>query len=411
MKSDVLIIGGGASGLVCAIATKLQKPNYKITVLEKNDRVGKKLLATGNGRCNLGNIYASPKNYHSVSGNAEDFVKTALEEFNPQNNADFFHNLGLLIKTDEAGRQYPYTNQAGSVLDILRLQLEALGVTIITDAPATKITKTDSFTVKTPQGDFKAEKLVLATGGIASPQISNSEGMDKVLQAFGHKTTEKFSALTQIKTAGNLPKAMKGIRIPCEISLKNSEQIVKSESGEILFADYGVSGIPAFQLSRKVSENFAKNNPEKQTLVIDTLPQLSMAEIEALLKNRRDNFSTTLENYLTGIINKKLGQQILKICGLSPLSRDSKTLLDGEIQTIAYLLKHLELNVTGTTGWKNAQVTAGGLYLSDFNNQTMESKIVAGFYAIGEALDIDGDCGGYNLTWAWSSARLTAQNL
>lgn len=411
MKNDVLIIGGGASGLLCAVAAKINKPHYNITILEKYNRVGKKLLATGNGRCNLGNIYASPENYHSVRGNALGFTATALAKFPPQSNTEFFRRLGLLIKTEETGRQYPYTNQAGSVLDILRLQLNALGVKTITEAEVYEISHTEGFTVKTPKGSFNAEKLVLATGGIASPQISNSLGTDKILHAIGHKTTPLFSALTQIKTSGNLPKIMKGIRIPCRINLFNCDEKVQTEQGELLFTDYGISGIPAFQLSRKVSENFSQANPQKQTAEIDTLPMLSFAETEAMLKNRVNTLETTAENLLTGIINKKLGQQTVKMCGISPLSRNIKTLNEGELQTVCHMLKHLRLNVTGTTGRKNAQVTAGGLCLEKFNSQTMESEILKNFYAIGEALDIDGDCGGFNLTWAWSSARLAAENL
>ena len=411
MKSDVLIMGGGASGLMCAIAAKMSKPTDKVVILEKNERIGKKLLATGNGRCNLGNSNAKPENYHSVAGSASSFVKTALTKYSPADNEAFFHKLGLLVKTDEAGRQYPYTNQAASVLDILRLRADSLGVIVRTSTRVCRIKNRSPFTVLTDSESFTAQKLVLATGGIASPQISNAEGVADWMRNIGHNSSPLFPALTQIKTAGNLPKAMKGIRIPCAITLFTAGKAVQKEAGELLFADYGVSGIPAFQLSRQVSENFSHQEPQNQFLEIDTLPMLTVAEIADLLRERCQTIDTPLESFLTGIINKKLGLQVLKICGLSPLSRSCKQLTAEEIQKTAQTLKQLRLKVTGTTGWKNAQVTAGGLLTADFNPNTMESRIIPNLYAVGEALDIDGDCGGYNLTWCWSSARLAAENL
>jgi predicted Rossmann fold flavoprotein len=411
MKVDVLIIGGGAAGLMCAVAVKMKHPDYKVVILEKNERVGKKLLATGNGRCNLGNAYVSPQNYHSVSGGGENFSKWALEKFSPADNLAFWKKLGLLTITDNTGRQYPYTNQATSVLDVLRLNLQALGVMVLTETAVFGVEKQNDFIVKTQEEIFISEKVVLATGGMASPKISNGSGNWEWLAKFGHHSSEIFPALTQIKTYGNLPKALKGLRIPCKITLFTDKKQGKSETGELLFADYGVSGIPAFGLSREISRNFALASPKEQCLVIDALPELSEDEVLGLLKDRQERFDVSLENYLTGIVNKKLGQQIMKAVGLAPLSRNISSLSEQDIAAIAKLLKGFRLLVRGTTGWQNAQVMAGGLLLNDFDPRTMESKIVDNFFAVGEVLDIDGDCGGYNLTWAWSSARLAAENL
>lgn len=414
MKRDVLIVGGGAAGMLCAIAVKMQNPERRALILEKNDRVGKKLLATGNGRCNLGNDNAAAANYHSVAGDGASFVMPALMKYPPAANREFFEALGLLVRSDEAGRQYPYTNQAAAALDILRLRLAALAVEVRADSQVVEIAKGSDgrFAVETADGErYTAAKLVIATGGLASPQISNSQGMADVLRQLGHESSGCFPALTQVKTEGKLPKALKGIRIPCAVTLYTAGAAAQREEGELLFADYGISGIPAFQLSRRVSENFARKSPQEQWVEIDALPQLAAAEITDLLLERRRTFDTTLEDFLVGVVNKKLGQQILKICGLAPLSRSCGSLNDDEILLAAHILKHLRLNVSGATGWKNAQVTAGGLLTADFSAETLESRLIPGLFAIGEALDIDGDCGGYNLTWAWSSARLAAESL
>lgn len=414
MKSDVLIMGGGAAGLLCAIAVKMNNPERQVLVLEKNDRVGKKLLATGNGRCNLGNDQALPQNYHSVAGDGAAFAAAALRKYPPADNKRFFEQLGLLVRSDEMGRQYPYTNQAGSVLDILRLRLAALAVEVRTDSEVVQIRREQGggFILETVSGErHSAAKLVIAAGGLTSPQISNAQGMADILRRLGHESSRSFPALTQVKTEGKLPKALKGIRIPCAVTLYTAGAAAQREEGELLFADYGISGIPAFQLSRRVSENFACPNPQEQWVEIDTLPQLAAADIIDILKERSCTFDTALEDFLVGMVNKKLGQQVLKMAGLAPLSRSCGSLTADEIGRTAQILKHLRLNVSGTTGWRNAQVTAGGLLTEQFSAETLESKPVPGLFAIGEALDIDGDCGGYNLTWAWSSARLAAESL
>lgn len=413
MKCDVLIMGGGAAGLLCAVAVKMNNPERRVLVLEKNDRVGKKLLATGNGRCNLGNDHVAAENYHSVVGDGAVFVAAALEKYPPAGNREFFEQLGLLVRSDEMGRQYPYTNQAGSVLDILRLRLSALSVEVRANSEVVQIRREQGgFAVATACGEcHTAAKLVIAAGGLASPQISNAQGVEDILRQLGHESSRSFPALTQVKTEGKLPKALKGIRIPCAVTLYTAGVAVQREDGELLFADYGISGIPAFQLSRRVSENFAGKKPQQQWVEIDTLPQLAAADVINLLAERSRTFDTTLEDFLVGMVNKKLGQQVLKMAGLAPLSCGCGSLTADEISRVAQILKHLRLNVSGTTGWRNAQVTAGGLLTADFSATTLESQSVQGLFAVGEALDIDGDCGGYNLTWAWSSARLAAESL
>lgn len=411
MDTDVLIIGGGAAGMFCAVALKKQYPQLGVLLLEEKDRVGKKLLATGNGRCNLGNERAIAASYHSVEGDASVFAAPALERFSPAANWAFWEELGLLLTRDEAGRQYPYTNQASSVLDVLRLQMAARGVEVRTETPVMGLRLRGLFFAETPRGIVRARRVVLAQGGLATPRLSAARESFRWLSRLGLEPTVLFPALTQIKTEPSLPKALKGLRIPCVLTLETSGLPPRRERGEVQFTDYGLSGIPAFQLSRWVSQNTSSARPRSQRLVLDVLPQLREEALRELLGARSCRFSLPLEQFLTGLVNKKLGHQVLKRCGLGPLSRDSRSLDEGDIAAVAQELKGLSLSVRGTTGWEKAQVTAGGLRTADFEPRTLECRFLPGLFAVGEMLDIDGDCGGYNLTWAWSSARLAAASV
>ncbi len=404
---SILIIGGGASGMAAAIAAKSANPDCYVTILEKNARIGKKLLATGNGRCNIGNRYASLEHYYNHKGQHPRFVETALSLYPPDSNKAFFASLGLLIKEETQGKEYPYHNQASGVLDLLRLKLEVLEVNIQTNTEAIAVhPMAEGFKVMTNHGFEHCQRLILACGGVASPQLSNSIGLCKITDALRLKSTPTYPALVQIKTENTLPKALKGTKIDAAVTLLQDGQAVQAESGELLFTEYGVSGPPIFQLSRLVSQNFTQNKPQPQQLSLDLMPNYQELEILALLQQAQQAISSTLENYLSGLLPKRLGQQLLKHCGITPLSRGIHTLSLAELTLVAKTFKGLTLAVEGTTGWQNAQVMAGGLATDGFYAETLEAKQIPGLYATGEILDVYGDCGGYNLTWAWSSGRL-----
>lgn len=378
MKTDIAIIGGGASGIAAAIFAA--RSGKKVAVLEKNQRVGKKILSTGNGRCNFTNANASVAHYNS------DFVEYALGRFSQKDAVRFFDELGLLAKEEAEGRIYPLVGQATAILDVLRLEMDRLGVRTICDFDVATIKKDkENFIIKSKTGDeISAQKVIVATGGMAAPKTGSDGSGYRLLTALGHTRTTLVPSLVQIKTK----RGIQGVRANGKITLEDG----KSAIGEIQFASTGISGIPAFGLAKYVKEG--------EIISVDLLPEYNYDEVLALLKKRPVQ---TMETYLIGIINKTLAQVLLKECGITPLSKSSKDLTDKEIKKIAGKIKKWDFVAGSPMPWENAQVTAGGITLSEVNEKTMESKLVPGLYITGELLDIDGACGGFNLQWAWAS--------
>lgn len=380
MKSDVAVIGGGASGILAAIFAARAGAN--VTILEKNPRIGKKILSTGNGRCNFTNIESKTENYNSP------FVNYAINEFSPDSVMKFFDEIGLLSRVELEGRVYPISGQATAVLDVLRMELSRLCVSVITDFDVEMIKKTESgFEIFSKGKKFFAKKIIMATGGKASPK-SGSDGKGyEILESLGHNVTKLIPSLVQLKTE----KSVGGVRAYGKVTTQNGI----SDTGEIQFNNYGISGIPVFCIAKYVKKG--------ESVYIDLLPDHNEEDVIRILKNRPKQ---TMETYMIGILNKTLGQFFLKECGISPLSRMSDTLTEQEILKITKKIKSWRFDVTGTMPWDNAQVTSGGIKLSEVDENTMESKLVKGLYIVGELLDIDGPCGGYNLQWAWASGRL-----
>ena len=380
MKIDVAVIGGGASGIMAAIFAARHGKN--VCILEKNPRIGKKILATGNGRCNFTNINAKEQDYNS------EFVGPALACFSANKVISFFKELGLLSRVEAEGRVYPLSGQATSVLDVLRLELSRLSVKIITDFDVEKIEKNNAgFVIFSKNEKVEAKKVIVATGGMASPK-SGSDGKGyELLKAFGHHTTKLVPSLVQLKTE----KSVGGVRAYGKVTTASG----RCDTGEIQFNNYGISGIPVFGLAKYVKKG--------EPVFLDLLPDYTEDEVIEILKSRPKQ---TMETYLIGILNKALGQFLLKECRISPLSKMSDTLKEDEIIKIAKKIKSWRFDVTGTMPWDNAQVTAGGIELSEIDPKTMESKLVDNLYITGEVLDIDGPCGGYNLHWAWASGKV-----
>jgi len=395
----IAVVGGGASGLMAAIIAA--RKNATVTVYERCDRVGRKILATGNGRCNYTNIYADIQNYHGENPN---FINSAKEKFWVEDTKAFFEELGMLTKVEENGKAYPYSLQASAVLDVLRYEVERLGISVITDFEISQIKKENNeFLIKSYNGQSaSADKVIVAAGGKASPSLgSNGSGYD-IAKLFGHKITKTFPSLVQVKTETQLVKALKGIKTEADVIFKKGSVIQKS-SGEVLFCDYGLSGPAIFNLSRLCTEY---DNGE---IIIDLLPEIDYMQLRELLINRRSS-QRNLESFFVGMLNKKIGMTIMKYARVLPYQRLSDTITTKEIDLLCNAIKKFTLKVTGTMSWNNAQVTAGGIKTCEVDENTLESKLCKGLYFTGEILDIDGDCGGYNLQWAWTSGYVAGMS-
>ena len=397
MANRIAVIGGGASGLIAAIAAAEDSDN-QITVYESGDRVGRKILATGNGRCNMTNINADVENYH---GKNPKFILGAKNKFWVNETLEFFSDLGIEVNVEEDGKVYPYSNQASAVLDVLRFKIDELdNIKIINSFEVKSVSKTkECFNIVSYDGrKEKADKIIVATGGKAAPNLGSKGVGYEILKSFGHKITSLSPSLVQIKTETDVVKKLKGIKLDAEVTLGDN-----SEFGEVLFTEYGLSGPAVFSLSSRLGDN--------KVISLDIMSKYSYEQLyERILQRIALRPKITLENFFVGMFNKRVGQALVKSVGIEPLSRYALTLNEKEISRICSAIKKWDFKVTGTMSWNNAQVTKGGAVTGEFNPNTMESKLVNGLFASGEVLDIDGDCGGYNLQWAWSSGYLAGVN-
>ncbi len=397
----VLIIGGGASGMMAAIAAR--KEGAEVCILERQARVGRKLLATGNGRCNLSNTKLTMKNYH---GQNTAFAQAALRAFDPKQTLAFFQSLGLITTVEPSGKVYPLSDQAGSVVDVLRLTLDALGVKTRTsfEVTALKRGKKGGFQVLSKEETLHADAVVLCCGGIAGAKLGGTQSGYDLLKAQGHTMTKLFPALVQVKTDTAFVKALKGVRADASVLVERNGKILAENAGEIQFTDFGISGPTIFEISRVIS-----TGKPPLTVHLNLLRHLRNEEVLALLQSRRKAMPRqALENFLTGILHNRLGRTILRYTGYGftdPIS----SLSPSDIKRIAHAIQDFSLAVVGIMGFDAAQVTAGGIRTEEFHPHTMESRLIPGLFAAGEVLDIDGDCGGYNLQWAWASGYLAGK--
>ena len=382
---DIIIIGAGASGIVTAINAK--NKNNRVRLLEKNDRIGKKLLATGNGRCNYTNMNLSEKNYSSP-----DFVKRTLEDFSNEDLINYFRILGL-ESTLDGNRVYPISLKANSVLNILIYWLEKKGIEVKTKSQVKEIKKTKKgYEVITNEETLSADIVVAAFGGKAMP-ASGSDGVSfEILKKMGIRVTDLKPALTQLKLDSKYLKHLSGTKVIGRARLLRDEKVIDEREGEILFANYGISGPPILDMS--------VNTKEGDVIEVPLINNLKKDSID-MVYNRYYMFPDfSLEEFLMGIVDKKFIHYIVDSLGM-----DKNTAMNmismGDFEKIIGLLLKSRFKVTGNTGFKNAQVTRGGVSLDEVSPENYEAKKYKDLYIIGEALDIDGDCGGYNLHFAF----------
>ena len=399
---DIAIIGGGASGLAAAVSAK-NRENVCVEILEKLPRSGKKLLATGNGRCNLFNENAA----HDMFFGAKAFAKFALSAFDKD---AFFSSVGLEIRTNENGLAYPMSNQASAVLDCLRFTCQESGVSETTDFAAAKIEgKKGKFRIISDCGDIVyAKRVILATGSMAQPKLGGNNAFQTLLKPFGHSFEKCLPALSYLKTDANDVAGLKGMKYQGEIALMMDGREIARETGEILFSENGVSGIAAMQLSLHAAQPLSKG--KKLSVCMSPLP-MTRSEAVSFIEKRKNGFSERpLEELLTGVIAKRIAQAAFKRAGIGPLTRKAASLSRAEIEKAAGELTQWQCRITGIGGFDVCQVMLGGAMCSEFDEKTMESKLVPGLYAAGELMDVTGPCGGYNLTWAWASGTLAGRS-
>ena len=393
---DVIIIGGGASGMMAALTAA--ENGRSVLLLERQSRVGRKLLATGNGRCNLTNYNTSPACYHGEDGG---FCAYALRAFDVGSTLQYFASLGLLTVNEDSGRVYPMSNMAGSVLDVLRYGLEHPRIEVRTGQVVTAVKRTaEVFTVRTETDAFTAGKLILAAGGCAGSKVGGVMDGYRLAKALGHHRTALYPSLVQLKTDPTYPRALKGVKAECGITVLRGSGTVMENRGEVLFTEYGVSGPAIFDISRAVA-----TGGEGLVCALDFFPDWDLREVLDWLRIRRQTMQAhEASTLLVGSCHTRLGQMLCKAAGFT--SQPAADLTDSDLERIARQAKHFALPITGTCGFDQAQVTAGGLCTDEFDPETMGSRLVPGLYACGEVLDVDGDCGGFNLQWAWSSGHL-----
>lgn len=402
----VFIIGGGAAGLVAAISAR--RLGAKVTIFERNPRIGKKILATGNGRCNFTNVNVGKGCY---SGNNPEFVHDALETFPAKNTIKFFEKLGIQHKVEASGKVFPMSDQASSFLDVFLYELDTLGINVLCDSYVKDINKEQGGFVVKLENDktFKGDRVIMTTGGKAMPSSgSDGNGYD-IVKRLGHTITPTFPALVQIMLEGPFFKRIAGVKILGTVKAIHNGRTIIEDSGDILFANYGISGPPVLQISRKIGK-LLKEGEETyiKVSIIDNIPR---NELKTIIKRRcAIGPDKPVDFSFVGLINKRLIPVVLKEAGISDMDCAASSLTDKEIEGIVDTLIGWELKVRGTKGWQSAQVTAGGINTDEIRQETMESKLVKGLYFAGEIVDIDGQCGGFNLQWAWASGFMAGQN-
>lgn len=404
--AKIYVVGGGASGILAALSARYSGAN--VTILERNPRIGKKILATGNGRCNYTNVNTDIKYYH---GKNPEFAYGALSAFNVQQTMGFFEKLGIVPRIEDAGKVFPMSDQASSVLDVLLYELNRAGVNVICNTFVKDIKKTKrGFMLRLEDGRIlEASKVILACGGKAMPSSGSDGNGFEIAKKLGHSVVDIFPALVQLKLEGDFFKQIEGVKFVGTAEVMEGSKGFIKDSGDILFANYGISGPPILQISRKAGELI--NVKKEAVLKVSIIDDMSENELDEFLAKRFRNMpEKPLDFSLVGFINKRLIPVILRQAGIGEIKKPVCNVSTAERAKIAKILTDWRFKITGTRSWPSAQVTAGGVDTTTINPYTLESTLVKGLYFCGEIIDIDGACGGFNLQWAWSSGYLAGKS-
>jgi predicted Rossmann fold flavoprotein len=402
-NAEIIIIGGGAAGLAAAIAAA--RHGKHVVVLEANDRIGKKILVSGNGKCNISNRHIHLSRFHSTN---PLFIADALGEETPVMVEAFFASIGLALVEGKEGQMFPMSLQASSVIELLRHETERLNVQILTECAVTRIEKKGNmFELETTKGAMKSPKLLLATGSPAAPQLGGSEAGYAFAIRMGHTLISPVPVLVQLRSEANWPKRCAGVKTNGMVKLYANGTYITEKCGDLLFTNYGISGLAILDISREVSRRLSEY--EACDLQLDLFPDLPKAKLTNLFLSRiQPKRNLPIKLWLHGILNQKLISVILEQSHCQATHEEN--LNRKAINKLVHALKNLRLPITGTREWEGAEVAAGGIDTQEINPDTMESKIIPGLYFAGEILDVDGDRGGFNFHWAWVSGIKAGKN-
>ncbi len=397
------VIGGGASGLVCACVASKRNKNKKIVVIEKDNRVGKKILVSGNSRCNLSNLSANINDYHGSFSNGVNFL---LKHFPPQRILDYFYSIGLMTMADSDNRVYPLSRQASAVLSVLRNELKRNNVEEICDTTVQSIKKCkDGYKIICDNKTITAQKVVIATGGKNNYAQKVTGNTYEPVLSIGHKITNLAPTLSPVKVESKIIKSLKGIRVQGEVTAVVGSKTVKAEKGEIQFGADCLSGICVFNLSRII------NKEKNSKIIVRLLPDFSFSEIKDMLYDRiKLTNNDNVQELFTGLFHKNIGIALLKNSNIDT-AKSASQLTKSEILSLADTINNWCFTTVPSKDFTSAQVTSGGVRGDEINPSTMESKIAKDIYLCGEAIDVDGDCGGYNLQFAFSSGMCVGEQL
>lgn len=398
---EVVIVGGGASGLTAAITAA--RNGKDVTIIERNNKCGKKILITGNGRCNFWNTDENLSHFHSSNSN---LLKEFITDERKNSILKFFDSLGLAYKTKN-GYYYPFSNQAFTVENTLLSECKKLNIKIINDITVEKIIKKDCFIINPDKEKITAKNIIIATGSKAAPK-TGSDGLGyEISKSLGHNIITPLPSLVQLKADEPYFKNWSGIRTDVKVNLLINHKYIKSETGEVQLTNYGLSGICIFNLSGETAK--ALNQNKNVIISINFIPFASNPKIFLQTLNK-NSYHKTISELLEGILHYKLVDIIIK---KTHLKRDLllNTLTDNELNNLIKTLTDFQIEILDTHTLDHAQVCSGGIPLTEINSKTLESLKVKNLYFTGEIIDIDGDCGGYNLGWAWMSGIIAGKNV
>lgn len=399
----VAVIGGGASGMMAAVTAA--QNGADVTLIEHGDRIGRKILSTGNGRCNFTNVLQEPFCYHSDD---PEFPWRVVEKFDARSIIAFFLQIGVYSK-NRNGYIYPHSDQASSVLDALRMEIDRLGIRVRTGVDCREIRPgRKGFTLFTDQENIRADRVILCTGSKAAP-VTGSDGSGYDLaKRLGHRIVPVLPALVQLRCEERFFKSIAGVRADGSVALWSDGRCIASDRGELQLTNYGISGIPVFQVSRYASRLLYEKREVKA--ILDFMPDFTVSQMCAFLRKRAQTRpEKQAAQFLTGLFHRKLSDLWIKQTGI-PIHRKAGEFTDRELENLTAQIKQFTVSVKETNSFEQAQVCCGGVDTSDVDPETMESAIIPGLYFAGEILDVDGMCGGYNLTFAWASGYLAGRS-